>query len=947
MDTLSFLQRVLPTQGLYCLMAVDDTGVRHGFYESVDELARATIKLDAINTTTYYAVSAFREKGKRKQENVRATKLIALDLDVGAEEKKYSSWKEAVNELAKFITMTKLPRPMIVRSGVGVHVYWVLTHELSPSEWKPLATNIKSYAIANGLKIDPSVTADSARVLRAIGTHNNKNGKEVTLLLDAQPVDPQALQVSPTTSMPPMANVPQRQSSGLSAALAVKQEFPPAVADTIVSKCQQIRWAVEHQSDVPEPYWYGVLGIASFCKDPEVTAVKWSNEHPGFDTSTTLRKMYQWQNSTTGPTTCDKFEDLNPGGCKGCKFKGKIGSPARLGVQYDEVDPPQVADPIAREVNVPKPFKRTNKGIKITIDDTDLDVCPFDIYPVSYGKDESLGYEVVRYMWDRAHSGWQPLVLRQAYLTDGHREFGSCIADQGIVLNSRKQTEFFQLMLRSYMDALRQKRAMTNLYSTMGWKDNFTQFVIGDTIFRRAADGTVTEHQANMASNTTRIGGTMWSESGTLEDWVTFTSLLQKANMPWHMFALCVGISAPFYEFCGLKGATLSLYGETGAGKTLIQYWQQSVWGNPQKLHFAAKFTENALFSRMATLAHMPMTIDETTVLEAKDLGGFLYMVTQGRDKARLSRNAEEREPREWALPVTISTNRPTTMMMTAAGLDTDAQMARLLEVHVPKHPLFVKDTTTGKRIYHFLQSNHGVMGRVFIKKLLELGAEGIRAIVAEHFDRFPTIYKVRFAGQERYWEQMIVTADLVGKLCQEWGLIDFEYSLGTRWALEQLGVVRTAVEDNRVTTRDIMAEYLNDYASTAVTVMHTVGQKPHVDHSRLPRGDIRIRFDVYRKTSASKFDKGTLLIDRTHFRKWLATRGGDYKALMHDLEQTNAVSTPKSQKASMGKDTPIKLAQCYVIGINLTHPWFSAILEDADQAMEDMVYGQLKLVTP
>jgi hypothetical protein len=412
------------------------------------------------------------------------------------------------------------------------------------------------------------------------------------------------------------------------------------------------------------------------------------------------------------------------------------------------------------------------------------------------------------------------------------------------------------------------------------------------------------------------------------------------------MFALMVGISAPLYEFCGLKGATLSLYGETGAGKTLIQYWQQSVWGNPQKLHFAAKFTENALFSRMAVLAHMPMTIDETTVLEAKDLGGFLYMVTQGRDKARLNRNAEEREPREWALPVTISTNRPTTMMMTAAGLDTDAQMARLLEVNVPKHALFTRDTAIGKRIYHFLSSNHGTMGRAFITKLLELGSTGISAMIAEHFTAFPKQYKVKFAGQERYWEQMIVAADLVGKLCQEWGLIDFEYTLGTNWVLEQLGVARATVEDNKVTTRDVIAEYLNNYASAAVTVMHTVGKAPQVDHQRIPRGDIRIRFDVYRKDATSKFDRGTLLLDRTHFRHWVASNKGDYKAMLQELEFNNALATPKSQKASMGKDTPVKLAQCYVIGINLTHPWFSVMLDNADQAMEDMMYGQLKLVT-
>ena len=62
--------------------------------------------------------------------------------------------------------------------------------------------------------------------------------------------------------------------------------------------------------------------------------------------------------------------------------------------------------------------------------------------------------------------------MRQAYLAEGSREFPAAIADQGIVLNNKYQTGHFQLMLRAYMDELRHRRTMTNLYATMGWKEN-------------------------------------------------------------------------------------------------------------------------------------------------------------------------------------------------------------------------------------------------------------------------------------------------------------------------------------------------------------------------------------------------------------------------------------------------------------------------------------------
>ncbi len=100
-----------------------------------------------------------------------------------------------------------------------------------------------------------------------------------------------------------------------------------------------------------------------------------------------------------------------------------------------------MVDPLAAVVPVPKPFKRTTDGMKMVIEETDIDVCKFDLYPVGYGKDEGLGYEVVRFMWNRPHVGWTELVMRQANLAQGSRDFSTTIADQGILLFNKSQTE--------------------------------------------------------------------------------------------------------------------------------------------------------------------------------------------------------------------------------------------------------------------------------------------------------------------------------------------------------------------------------------------------------------------------------------------------------------------------------------------------------------------------
>lgn len=947
MDTLNFLQRVLPPTGFYVAAVVNPDGVRQGFFATVEELAKAVIELDRRGNNTYYAVSAFVEKGSRKQDNVRATKLLAFDVDCGVD-KPYQSWHEGLTSLGQFITQMGLPKPMIVHSGNGLHVYWVLTEELQLSQWKPLGEALKAAARAQAFEMDMTVPADSARVLRPIGTTNPKSKTKVKLLIDAPPVTLEQMMscLSGYMSALPVRQVHTAPISALASALQIQQDFPPTNATVVVNKCPQIEWGTRNQGEVQEPFWYALMGIAAHCIDPEAAAISWSDQHPSYDASTTLRKLSQWRQATTGPTTCRKFEELRPSGCKGCKFKDKVGTPARLGVQYLEVAPPTtVPTTVVSDIPLPRPFKRTTDGIKMTVDETDIDVCSFDIYPVAYGKDEGLGYETVRFCWERPHAGWQELSMRQALLTDGHRDFASVLADQGIVLHNRNQTGYFQHMLRSYMDELRQKRAMTNLYASMGWKENFSQFVIGDTILRRNVDGSVTQEAISLSSGSSRMGHELWHTAGTLDAWVQFTSLLQKADLRAHMFALAVGLSGPLYAFTGLKGLTVSLYGPTGGGKSLAQLWVQSIYGDPDKLHFAAKFTQNSLFGRMGLYAHMPMTIDEVTMMDDKEVGDFAYWVSQGRDKARLNRNSEERDAKTWAMPVIVSTNKSMNSKLIASGLDTDAQLARILEVSVPPSRLFTRDSTAGRKIYEFITTNYGHVGQVFITRLLEMGEVGIRAAIAQATDNFHKDYKANFSGEERYWEQAIILADLAASLAAQWGLTAFDRKDAIEWVLAQIGAIRRTARESKTDAFDRLSEYLNENADAQVQIFHTNTQKPTMDYNRVPRGEVRVRFDFYRKSAGDPVNSGVLLLDRTHLRKWLSVHGADYKSFINEFIEENIISTPKSNKAYLAKDTPIKLGQSYVVGLNLNHPRLQGMLTDADEAIEGLTFGQMKSV--
>jgi len=75
------------------------------------------------------------------------------------------------------------------------------------------------------------------------------------------------------------------------------------------------------------------------------------------------------------------------------------------------------------------------------------------------------------------------------------------------------------------------------------------------------------------------------------------------------------------------------------------------------------------------------------------------------------------------------------------------------------------------------------------------------------------------------------------------------------------------------------------------------------------------------------------VLLDRKHFRMWLATKGGDYRTLVREITASGVHATPQSEKAFLGKDTDIKLGQQYVLGVSLNHPRLAGVLNDADDA--------------
>ena len=127
MDTLEFLNYVLPEQGVYCLMRTSRKGnLYSAAYDDISTMAADVVRDTGKGKDVYFALASFNERNgdsvSRTRNNARSLQCLYLDIDAGVG-KPYATWKDAARAVHTFILQTKLPVPMLVLSGHGIHVY--------------------------------------------------------------------------------------------------------------------------------------------------------------------------------------------------------------------------------------------------------------------------------------------------------------------------------------------------------------------------------------------------------------------------------------------------------------------------------------------------------------------------------------------------------------------------------------------------------------------------------------------------------------------------------------------------------------------------------------------------------------------------------------------------------------------------------------------------------
>ena len=121
-----FIKAVTASGGYYAVVGMSKGKLREQkFVETLDEVEAKVTEFASKNWDIFFGLAKYGTPDERTQANAMAVKAFWLDLDCG-DAKAYPTKEDAIADLGRFCKELKLPKPTIVSSGNGIHVYWQL-----------------------------------------------------------------------------------------------------------------------------------------------------------------------------------------------------------------------------------------------------------------------------------------------------------------------------------------------------------------------------------------------------------------------------------------------------------------------------------------------------------------------------------------------------------------------------------------------------------------------------------------------------------------------------------------------------------------------------------------------------------------------------------------------------------------------------------------------------
>jgi hypothetical protein len=926
MNTEVFLKEVLGSQGYYCLFAykLDDDKLTQKFYTTVSELADAAKDLDARGYNAYYGLATFNESNSRKVTNVNELKSFFLDLDCG-ESKDYPSQTKALQDLRKFCKELQLPKPLLVNSGRGVHVYWLLDEAISVEEWVPVAERLKKVCKEKNLLADPAVTADAARVLRIPDTHNHKSNPPTEVgYFGTHVPEPISLEKFSNKLGMDLIPVPKKLEplpiTAFQEALMGNKQFKFKDIITRESSCAQLVDIVANQEECSEPIWRAGLSIAKFCSDGQKAAHVMSKNHPEYSAEETQDKF----DKIKGPYLCNHFDEFKPDICTSCPHWGKIKSPITLGGSIKEaskednvVEAPALDLPDAPTTTYviptyPKPYIRgANSGVYIRTADEEGDpieelVYHNDIYVVNRIVDVDLGEAVVI----RLHlpqDGVREFTVPLTAVTS-REEFRKQMSMQGVAV-----TKMDKLMtyMTTWINELQATTKADKARTQFGWTDDsHNAFVVGNQEISR--NGV----KSNPPSQATAGLMNAFKPKGSLEQWKNVANFYNREGFELHQYIVATSFGSPLMALMPVACSGFHVHSkDTGLGKTTAMYVGASVWGNPKQLVVEAKDTRNSVMLRGEVYKNLPLYIDELTNGKGQQLSDLVYQLSSGKQRNRMSGNSNTERTRgePWSL-LSISTGNTSVIERISTVKNAPkAEAARMLETKAVK--LF--DESKTKHLTDDFATRaeniYGTAGVIYMQWVMD-NIQEVQRLLKEVQHKIDNAASL--TAQDRFWSAGSTAAVTGMLIAKRIGLIDYDNERFFKYVLGLLKENKATSDDLISSTADVLNDFVHEHWGSILKIKSTddlrKGHDNGLDGLVIPEFDPRVRLVGRYETDVKK-----LYIVPKVLKAWCADQQINYSSLIQDFKDN---FNGKTLKIRLTKGTPTQMPPSHVLCIDCSN---------------------------
>lgn len=906
----TFLDAVLPSAGLYCVARINSENkkaVQHRYYRTKEELAQAAQELNEENWNVYVAMATYTDSAAgRTAANAAQLKALFIELD-SHNGVPYATPQDASRALKEFVTRTGLPKPTVVFSGRGVQAYWTLTEPIPVAQWVPYARALKTFCFANGLKIDPQVTGDAARIMRMPGTVNF-NTPERPLAVLVHLGQPTPFEQFCERFPAPAADLVSATAFGaddLTASLAKGSgNLPDCEFAIILEKsvrgagCAQIKVAVEDQASVPEPLWRAVLSIASTCVDGDKAIHTISYQHPEYTPASTIEKAARVAGK---PHTCQWFRENYPSGCEGCTLK--VTSPIMLGrtvlpapvtiedgaevYQVEHTIPDAEGDQQPVLVNIPAfpfPYYRGASGgvyFKKSDDEGEevaVEVYPQDLYITERfydsddhgdGEGELLGLclhlpcDGVRMFYAPATSLLNRDKLQTTLIKHGVVAYG-------------KQWDLIMAYFASAIRKLQKNASACKTRSQMGWTPDESGFVVGEVEY------TIAGPKLAPPASSTRQLAPAFQPSGTLDEWKKIANFYSKPGLEPHAFTLFCGFGSVLMPLLGgfdVKGAVVNLVSnESGTGKTTAMMVKDSIFGNPAKLLGSSDDTYLAKFQHIGMLNNISPSFDEMTNTKPEELSDFVYSVTRGRARHRMDAQANKLRNNNttWSCIVVTSSNSVFSDIISSIKATSGGEQARLMDIYVAGNQEISK--AEADELFRKLSTNYGVAGPIFINYVLNNKDLIIQTL---HEMQAKLDIQLEYNNSDRFHSTTLACAFTGGYFARKLGLIDIPLGPVYRYMIGESRSIKAAhslaVSSGSTLASEILGRYINENLSNTLIIEAPKNGMPSAP-IEAPRTTLRMRYEP---------DNKELWITASDLREYMVKHQVDVKQTLNTLKQS------------------------------------------------------------